>query len=365
MKLPNNLPTPHATIPRNSSVELFRIIATLSVLIVHFNGWFVGGLPDSLDFRIINWRWCQFFISGATCVCVNLFLIISGFFGLKFKISSFVHIGLLLIGIYIPFSIIGGYITWNSISLVGILYCFYNNIFFISKAGYFVQCYLMLIFFSPILNSFVQNNSRRNVLLFVLLFWLIEFWFGCIQNIKDFGFNNGYSIIHFVLIYMMARVVALYKTDLLHIPSYLWWCGYVLCTIILTVMFGVGIRWGYSNPVNIVSAFCLFMPFLYFSFQSKTINGIAKHTFAVYIIQVTNPAYRFLVTIDAHLLNNFDYRIYLVGAAATIIVFFVACILYDWVREIAMSPIEKLIEYKIGKIYRQPLFNNSNARNDE
>lgn len=27
---------------RNSNIELFRIVATLLVLIVHFNGWFVG-----------------------------------------------------------------------------------------------------------------------------------------------------------------------------------------------------------------------------------------------------------------------------------------------------------------------------------
>ena len=30
---------------RNSSIELYRIIATFAVLIVHFNGWFVGDWP--------------------------------------------------------------------------------------------------------------------------------------------------------------------------------------------------------------------------------------------------------------------------------------------------------------------------------
>jgi len=246
---------------RNSSIELFRIIATFFVLIAHFNGWFVGGLPQSLDFGTFNWRWCQFFIIGATGVCVNLFLIISGYFGLKFKISSFVQISLILIGIYIPFSLMYRFVTWKTISLTGagyvgdVLYSFYSNFFFISKAGYFVQCYLMLIFFSPILNSFIQNNSRRNVLLWVLLFWFIEFWFGCVQNIENFGFNKGYSIIHFVLIYMMARLVALYKIELLRIPSYIWWCGYAFCSVILSVMYGVGIFWDYANPINIVSSF--------------------------------------------------------------------------------------------------------------
>lgn len=352
------LPPPvHQRQSRNSSIELFRIIATFTVLIVHFNGWFVGGLPDKLDFGTFNWRWCQFLITGATCVCVNLFIIISGFFGLKFKISSFIHIFLILLGIYIPFSLMDGYIIWNRISLIGVLQTLYNNVFFISKAGYFVQCYLMLVFFSPILNSFVQNNSRRNVLLFVLLFWFIEFWFGCIQDIKDFGFNNGYSIIHFVLVYLMARTVALYKSDLLRIPPHIWWCGYAVCTIILTVMYGTGIKWDYANPINIVSSFCLFMPFLSFSFYSRKINWIAKHTFAVYIIQVTNPAYRFLTTNDIYMLNHFSYGIYLFSASAIILVFFALCIVYDWIREMLMSPIDNWLGSHIGyALYNRSLF---------
>lgn len=32
---------------RNSSIELFRILATFLVLIVHWNGWFVGGIDEN------------------------------------------------------------------------------------------------------------------------------------------------------------------------------------------------------------------------------------------------------------------------------------------------------------------------------
>lgn len=35
-------------VERNSSIELFRILATFLVLVVHWNGWFVGGLPDTI-----------------------------------------------------------------------------------------------------------------------------------------------------------------------------------------------------------------------------------------------------------------------------------------------------------------------------
>jgi len=125
---------------RNSSIEFFRIIATFSVLIAHFNGWFVGGLPERLDFETFNWRWGQFLIGGASCVCVNLFIIISGYFGLKFKIATFVRISLVLIGIYVPFYIWSAFIYGN-FSIVAFL----QRFLIVSRAGYFVQCYMTIL----------------------------------------------------------------------------------------------------------------------------------------------------------------------------------------------------------------------------
>jgi surface polysaccharide O-acyltransferase-like enzyme len=82
---------------RNSSVELYRIVATITVLVVHYNGWFVGGMPDRLDLSQLSaFRIGQAVIESASCICVNMFLIISGYFGIRFKGSSLLKICLLL-----------------------------------------------------------------------------------------------------------------------------------------------------------------------------------------------------------------------------------------------------------------------------
>lgn len=303
-----------------------------------------------MDFTTFNWRWGQFLIGGASCVCVNLFIIISGYFGLKFKISSFVRLGLILLGIYIPFAVWSS-VLYKHFDWLSFLY----NFLFVSRGGYFVQCYLMLIFFSPVLNVFVRTTQRRQLLLYVLLFWLIEIWFGCIMNVDNFGFNNGYSIIHFVLIYMLARVVFLYRKEIMTIRKCYWWFGYLLCTLTLAAMYGVGIKWDYANPVNVISSFCFFIPFLYYNFQNKLINWIAKSTFAVYIIQVTNPAINYLMDYDTKLLNNYSYGVYLVASLSIIILFFSFCIIYDKVREFVMQPFEKKLRQLIG----EPLYNKS------
>lgn len=39
---------------RNSSIELFRILATFLVLVVHLNGWLAGGLVEWSDSDILT-----------------------------------------------------------------------------------------------------------------------------------------------------------------------------------------------------------------------------------------------------------------------------------------------------------------------
>lgn len=338
---------------RNSSIELFRIIATLSVLIVHFNGWFVGGLPSKLDFKYFDWHWGQFLIGAASCVCVNLFLIISGYFGVKFKISSFVHIGLLLLGIFIPLHIIG-FLLNHSFDLRLLL----SQIWIITRSGYFIQCYLMLLFLSPLLNSFVKGNSRRSVLIWTLLLWSIEIWFGCIKEAKSLAFMNGYGFIHFALIYMMARCVRLHQDELLKLSKWIWIGGYIACTGLLWLMLGSGIHWEYANPINVISSFCLFMPFLYYNYYNKTVNWIAKSTLAVYVIQVTYPVFGYLCDLDTNMLGSLPYALYLLASLGVIAIVFMACILYDKILWKFFSPIEKFISSKMGeKHYYSTLFN--------
>ena len=88
---------------RNSSIELYRIIATFTVLIVHFNGWFVGGMRGFDFHHPTLFGAGQMIIEALTCICVNMFLIISGYFGIRLKLTSVIRLCMLLALIYVPF----------------------------------------------------------------------------------------------------------------------------------------------------------------------------------------------------------------------------------------------------------------------
>lgn len=330
---------------RNSSVELYRILATFLVIIVHLNGWLAGGMPESFDITHVSLKLVgQNLIESYSSVCVNCFLIISGYYGLKLKMRSIWNIYVLLICIYIPFCILN-FVLIDSFSLKE----FISASLVFSKESYFVQCYLMLMFLSPILNTFIDTYGRR-VLKYIILFFLIECYFHCIRGNESLGFNHGYSVLHFVLIYLMARLLYLYRSEVMTVNSWYWILGYIAGGLLISLMYINHIKWAfdYSNPINILSSFCLFIPFLYKKYVSYKINWIASSTFAVYIMHTYSPFVEALREIDNYFLNEYSYSFYLMMMVVIAILVFVICIIYDKIRIRILSPITDYIYEKLN-----------------
>lgn len=300
------------------------------------------------DFRI-----GQMVIEALTVVCVNCFLIISGYFGIKLKARSLWKIYTLLVSIYFPCWIIGAACNgnWRFGGLV-------NSFLAFSRESYFVQCYLMLMFLSPILNAYIKQRGRK-VLPYVVAFWIIEIWWEQIRNNQSLGFDSGYSVIHFVLMYMLARCLALYKHELLRVKRRHWIIGYFVCSAIVCLMYIVGWKhtWDYSNPVVVIQAFCLFLPFLYRQYHKPWINWVAGSTFAVYIIHTCSPVYDGLCSMDKYMHESFPYLIYLPLYIGITIIVFTLCILYDKTRlRLTGVLLEKLYNYIESKVQKIQLY---------
>ena len=145
---------------RNSSVELFRILATFLVLIVHLNGWMAGGLVDWNDANItFIHKLSQLIIQSLCVVCVNCFLIISGWYGLKLKFASIWKMWVMLFSIYVPFYLLSCIFGSADFSIL----TFVKKSLAFPCESYFVQNYLMLMFISPVLNSFIEKKEVRHL----------------------------------------------------------------------------------------------------------------------------------------------------------------------------------------------------------
>ena len=331
---------------RDSSIELFRIIATFAVLLVHFTGWFVGGITNPHDSSLdLSFRMGQMIIESLSIVCVNCFLIISGWYGMKLRFSSIWKLFTIIFFIYVPFQIIESIYTGHFS-----IRAFIDNALVFTRESYFVQCYAMLLFLSPMLNSFIERYGK-GILNYVLTFWGIEIIMEAIWDNKSLGFENGYSFIHFILIYLLARTAYLYKEYLLHIKRTYWIIGYFGCATIICFLhvFRYNHTWDYSNPIVVIESFCLFFSFLYKSFYNKWINWIAGSTFAVYVMHTCDPLFSILWKADNYLLDTYPYYVYLPCYLGLIILTFFFCILYDKIRIKLTNRFTNIIYTRINK----------------
>lgn len=286
-------------------------------------------------------------IASATCICVNMFIIISGYFGIKLRFSSIVRLCLQLVMIYVPFYLIGCCIPSLLPSNFEVR-SFLLQFFVISNGGYFIQCYFMLMILSPVLNSFVEKYGKACIK-WVVVFFLLEAWFSCVMNVENLGYNRGYSLIHFTVLYMIARCIKLYEDEIIKVKPIVYVLGYILCTGLICLMYigGISFARAFSNPVVVCSAVFSFLPFLYRPFYNKTVNWIAGGTLAVYVIQVTHPVLHLLRVFDTWALDTYRYPIYLILVAFSIFIVFFSSVLYGRMCLSLITPIVQRLNNKM------------------
>ena len=138
---------------RDSNMELLRIIAILLVMVLHadFASLSVPSLEQCHDSLLTSFF--RFFIEGLSVVAVNVFVLLSGWYGIKpsfKKMIEFMFQTLFLICfIYLFFFCIGKGIYHSIGEWIKIV--FFNQY-------WFVQCYIILYIFAPILNAFVEKK---------------------------------------------------------------------------------------------------------------------------------------------------------------------------------------------------------------
>ena len=327
---------------RNSSVEVLRIIAMAFVLLTHWN-WSMlkrGGVNFEEQAFIVKYLHCL--IEAPLLICVNLFIIISGWYGLKLKVRSIINIGILVSTVFFVeyfYFIQNGQTDFTIKGLI-------KNILFISRSDYFVVDYILLMFFSPILNAFINNNNRKTILIYTLLAIIIESYFGCVRPNTHFGINEGYSFIHFVIIYLIARSLSLFKDELFRHSRLFYTIFFCCCSLITSLMlyFNINHTTDYCNPLVVLSAVSFFMIFAKGVFYNKYINTIAASTFAVYIVHRYNPIHDIMQSCDIWLFGNNNYFQYWLLSLPVLLVIFFGAILIDKIIDLYRKPILKCID---------------------
>lgn len=327
-------PSAHSTIcnlPRKSNIELLRVIAMLMILVLHTR---YDGILSVYDGIIDASHIMRFLFEAISIVGVNVFILISGYFGIHLKRKSIFN---LLFQIYF-FGIVGllGWMAIQGTWHVETRY-FFKALFPVSQTIWFIPSYVILMLFSPILNAFCDKYTTRQIAILTLVIYVLSyFWQVVFQNVLS-GFG-GYSWGWFVLLYLTGRVIRKY-TDKHEYKSLNYLYGYIFLTLgvvglaLIQNIYPVGksLMWSYDFPLIFISSICLFMYFVKIEIgHVKLINWLAASSFAVLLFHVAPFAsYNKIIKF---IFDNYSGIFCLSLTALSVVAYYLIAVFVDQIR---------------------------------
>ena len=333
---------------RDSNMELFRILAMFLVLVVHAD-FFSLGAPTSAEISTSSLSsFSRLFFESLSIGCVNMFVLLSGWYGIRPKIKSFGNFifqcAFFLFGIY-AFCLL---FHLSQLNIQGLMGCL-----LLLKWNWFIKAYLLLYILSPVLNSFVELSTQKQHRNILICFFIFQSFFSWMVNAAVF-FESGYSTISFVGLYLLARYVAKYKNTLVQYDRTVYLFIFALVTLLGAIAsylfgrFGIpylpGLIFRYDNPVVILASLSLLIYFSKLRFHSKVINWIGSSSFAVFLLH-TNPnlCEQHFIPLIQKIYSSNDGVVCLLCIGSFLIIIYAVAILLDQVRKIMWDRLEPLL----------------------
>ncbi len=275
---------------RQSNYELLRIFSMFMIIFYHLVFFIVARAHRDVPF------WTSFQLAIHTGVI--LFVLISGYFGIRTSTKGFVRLLLLSVVYYVPIVLIDNLILKDGLTAAEKWKLVIPSFQVVSKSPYwFLRTYMWLYLLAPLANKFFEANPKRNKWTLLIICGVISLYAG--YNGADTSITDGKNIINFFFLYALG--------SLLH-DSYDKWSkwntwallgGFMgLCILLVyTHLHFTGtwystnlwkLAYPYNSPILMVVAVLGFMLFGKINIQSKAVNWVAASTFSMYLIH-RNP----------------------------------------------------------------------------
>lgn len=281
---------------RLSNIELLRILSMFLVMLVHsMEGSLGRPTTDELLANPIDVI-CRVNLETLGLVCVNVFVLISGWFGIRCTIKGAIKFAFQCIFMSIAIG------TFLAISQSDLTWKELVKALISPKNWWFVYAYFTLYILSPILNAFVDNVDRRVFRNTLIAFFAFQTVYGLLYSLPYFA--KGYSPLSFIGLYLLARYVHVYSPRIKRLSCLQCGISYIGVSVGLSLVMlallaflpwhglvGRMFDWyaSYTSPLNIFASVMLLLCFSKMHFQSRIVNSIAASSFAVYLIH-NHPA---------------------------------------------------------------------------
>lgn len=329
---------------RDSNMELLRIVAMFFVVMYHTCDYSIG-IPTAgnvfSDFTISLNRISN---QSITAVCVNLFVLISGWYGIKPKKWKFLDL-LFQLEFFVAVCLIYGYIQQGGLNTTEIF-----RAVRLHKMWWFARSYILLFFLAPVLNAFCERATKREFMMVLIAFYTFSSY-NWMFHFVDW-MVNGYCTMSFVGLYLLARFARLYLKEIISYNKYQWLLLFAFFTTITICCAFVGILtpylpidvyelWGYDSPFVVLASLSLLLFFSKLKIQSSVVNWVAKSCFAVYLLHTSNYIFPDFKDHLSQYYQNHSYWTYLLYSIVFSAVVFAIGILIDKVRILSWNLIAR------------------------
>ena len=289
---------------RNTNIEILRIVLMLMVIGVHYNLIGMGNAYLYTQNAGVNISLTNL-LESLCIVCVDTFVIISGYFQIKKETIDYKKIIKYII-VILFFNLVQYVI---SVLLHNDSFSFGTLIRQLLSGKWFIIIYLVLYLFSPYINRLIRalniNEYKKlltiSVLIFIVYQTILSYmsifipvvgWSGII----DQGIDKGYTLLNFIVLYLIGGYIRLQdiKPKIRHsVITYLVSTSIIFLSWYLLYHFDHGdssrIPFYYNNIFVVLSSAALFLIFNKISIKNnRYINYVSKHMMIIFIVS-TSP----------------------------------------------------------------------------
>lgn len=274
---------------RDVSIETLRIVSMFLVLMIHY----VPERRQATTETIGHFCLDELFtitLRAISIICVNCFVLISGYFGIRWKWRSFCNLLFQIIFWYVVAAVFAMCVT--EVTLPTAALSVVSNLF----SRWFVVAYIGLYMMSPILNSFIEKCDEWSLLLMLAAFYTYSTIFGYLG--RDATMNEGMSCISLIGLYLVGAYIRKASWVQRFKPKHYMY-AFIVCVLTLTIgsvlllLFGISKSpMGYLNPIVITESAMLFLFFRTVKMKEHSwLFFVSSSVFATYLFHTQSMVY--------------------------------------------------------------------------
>ncbi len=344
---------------RLANIELLRIIAMLMVIMLHYLG--KGELLPTMNSSMDALGYVAWIFESLSIVAVNVYVLISGYFMVsgKFRVGKIIELICQVLFYAVGVTILAyslGFIERGDITVSALL----QQLFSLHYNQYwFVTAYIVLYMFSPVLAIGIQNMSKKQLEICILLLLVFNCLVKSISPISLAFDKKGYDVIWFVCLFMVAGYIRLYGIKTLEKKRYaiglyvlgvvfIFLEGFVLGTLYAkTGSLGetIGVSYHYNHIFCFLASVGLFTFFLQVKIPegkiATIICKISPYTLGVYLLhEQIYVRYVWPELLGAKTATN--VVTFIVYANKAVFTVFVVGVIVDWLRSLLFRLVKKI-----------------------